>query len=188
MSIRYRLPDELGGHECKVRQRHAVSWGGEAADPDAATVDVQIRGERLSFVVPLDWLTEVKPPLPPEPTELGYYLATELSGKVEIFERRQAYWWKLTANLLPRGVCSWKDIHDDTRLTFVRLVPDPLAELVELPAKFGRISVDTQSGLVRIHDKGINGRATYGDFGPANAREFARAVWTAANQAEAIGS
>lgn len=186
----YRLPDALGGGEVEIV---TPAWADKAIVCEVALVsDPSVRvtlARRL--------LVEVTPPLPPEPLT-GYYLLKENSAApLFVAEHEQDYGqWYVAGH---EKAFSWSELCAHwPSLSFTRLVPDPFAEPVELPwvgvaQKFSSIgpaevSVELceQPGLrflVRVAAR------PFGDgewrLSWPRAREMARALWAAADTAEA---
>lgn len=162
----YRLPAALGGGEYE-EYRHAD--GGT----EAPTGTVAFLEAGAVFTVARSLLTKVEPLPPPEPPP----------GSVA--QCNDSY-------IHIRQGASWTD-HDDIYSTWARLcamhskpltllVPDPFAEPVELPWAKGSLRVERgrTPGWVRVTAPDVPVETT-----PARAREFARALWAAADAAEA---
>lgn len=170
---RYRLPDALGGGEVDVLHGFARDDG--RLDCDVVGVGV--------ITVPARALVEVKPPLPDEP-------AHPTPGNLSYFVDRYGVAWHNSIHHDQwqssggRPNLSWGDLWLNAG-PLTRLVPDPFAEPVELP---WRRKFDDSSDLVVDRSKASN-RAVYvdglyGHITAEEARDMARALWTAADAAE----
>jgi hypothetical protein len=166
----YRLPEVLGGAEAEL-----IQWN-DKHYPSFASLDIG----GVVVIVPQEHLTEVKPPLPPEPEKPAYVVdRTE-----HVWQRRRTGWQCITG-----GQQSWADLWRDFG-PLSRLVPDPFAEPVELPWRLRGVEVRQgvhsdggPGGLVAIRRPG--GGASAQALAPCEAREMARALWAAADAAEA---
>lgn len=174
---RYKLPDVLGGAEVFVVQ------GCTEGCPGRVVVGVLLRERPTGITIEVDRsiLVEVEPPEPPN----GTVLRTRTLSPA-VYQRSdqgcdtEGAWWA-TGDEVP---VRWEAI---AHLEFERLVPAP--EPVELPWLLGGVQVqqttdnDKPSDRVLVSTK----NASYGfvHFDPTTAREMARALWTAADQAEA---
>lgn len=180
MADRYTLPAKMGGYECELVRRITLVDGSPVA-----SVAYLVDGVRVTAVLPQSWLTPVKPPLPqrPEPPIGSYFRYGDLcwyryrSGWIPVggHERPVRQWEWLVEGYLNR----WPDACEIA-------IPDPFAEPVQLPAKFGRLLIGADPeccGMVCIKDS-YDGDRSFGHLSPAAARDFCRAVWAAANQAE----
>lgn len=115
----YRLPEMLGGGEVEATEQ----WGGCAG----GRPEYQIGGITVLMPPGLP-MEQILPPLPPEPTEQGWYLATIGENQVPI-ERQTDGWWLPSSR---QFASSWEQLHEDfPGITLVRLVP--ASEPVELP-------------------------------------------------------
>lgn len=132
MGTRYRLPDALGGGECTlIGQRR----------PDGLYGRVQVGegDDAISIDLLRSLLTEVEPPLPPEPPFRAVVLDRERDcwqlgdGWSSPFSTAELSWLELNKNYGP----------------LVVLVPDPLAEAPELPWV-----CETPTGSITINDRG----------------------------------
>ena len=171
---RYRLPDALGGEEMDDLEEAGAPIG---------TVAFILEGHLVCVARGL--LTEVEPPLPPEPP-VGSVVRAQAPGRESggrwVFEHTDDGVWYTTAHDRPY---EWRDLRAGAP---VLLVPDPFGEPVELPWRCNGVEVqqtrsDTGPGhLVHVSTKG----ASYGfdHLPPDRAREMARALWAAANAAE----
>jgi hypothetical protein len=168
MGARYRLPEVLGGGEVEAARFRTELPGHTAVDvPGVGTV-----------ILHTGVLTELTPPLPPEPTS-GVVRCD--AGYIHI---KQGPSW--TGH---NGVfTTWVSIHRDCEGA-VLLVPDPLAEAPELP----------WSGIAGSNDRftvGRNGRwvaFTYdgpvkAGISPELARQMGLALLKAAAGQEAGGN
>jgi hypothetical protein len=169
---KYKLPEVLGGGELEEHPRGTPI----AAEAPAGTVAFLIDGCLVCVAVGL--LTRVKPPLPPEPG-LG----------AVVLDRHDRAWQHVDAY---RG--DWCCTVDDLGADWVELTRDdgPLRTLVEAPEPVNlpwdhrdrdgcRIEVHESPrpwGACRVNtSRGV-------DLTPAMAREMARALNTAADNAE----
>jgi len=172
----YRLPEALGGGEVEIV---TPAWAGNAIICEVALVDQP--DVKVSLARSL--LTEVEPPLPPEPApgsvlrcNDGYLHIRRGSGMARSDHRE--------------GYSTWAEIVASHDQPLVRLVPDPFAEPVELPwrQRIGKYSTATVSrtvvGEITLSlDSG--GRVMAPDLTTADAKSIARALWAAADAAEA---
>jgi hypothetical protein len=170
--VRYRLPEELVG----------VDYAASSIQGGVATFEIPGVGR---VMLPAESLTEVAPPLPPEPP-VGSVVRAQAPGRESggrwVFEHTDDGVWYTTAHDRPY---EWRDLRAGAP---VLLVPDPFGEPVELPWRCNGVEVqqtrsDTGPGhLVHVSTKG----ASYGfdHLPPDRAREMARALWAAANAAE----
>lgn len=176
---RYRLPEALGGGEVEATEW----WSGCAG----ANREYRIAGTSISFSMPSHSpLEEVSPPLPPEPPV----------GSVVLDGKGRA-WQRVGPPNEDHQGCRWWSSHDVTDDTWAglnqgyapltRLVP--AAEPVTLPWRGNGVVVEQTidgagpGSFVHVSTKD----ASYGfcHLKPDVAREMARALWTAAEQAEA---
>lgn len=123
----YRLPDWLGGHKCR-----SVNEG----DKEVLVEIDQYESHRI--IVPRDLLTEVKPPLPPEPED-GYVgragrFVWERDDRAE--QQGEAgpgkHWWRPGDD----RTYTWEAVHEintNAGADLVRLVADPADDAPELP-------------------------------------------------------
>ena len=169
---RYRLPEALGGGECIF---YAKGYA-----PGCVIVELVDVAPGLRVEIEEVALTEVKPPLPPEPPNGVVYI------------EGWGYWQKFSGfweGTVSRKCNSWADVC--ALGTPVRLVPDPFAEPVEHPW-------ERQIGTPYVYISGADHDGTVGfTVGPTlntsdgysltakEARVMARALETAADQAEA---
>lgn len=177
--MRYRLPESLGGGEFEAFiDYHRV--GELGADfvrfdvPGVGLVDIERGG-----------LTEVKPPLPPEPP-IGS-VVRDKNGRVWVsLQGPTPYVWQSTVG----GKERWADLVAG-RGPLTLLVPDPFAEPVELPYTLSvghhtkvRISAPvSRIGPIVALSLASGGRFVSPDMAPATARDLARALWAAADAA-----
>lgn len=180
----YKLTEALGGGECEIAEQQVPT----GAWPNHVVVKVPDEQVGAWYVlVPRDALTEVKPP---EPTELGWYLAT-IGETTQIVRKVEAEGWSVGSN--GGFLSTWKTLNEDfPGITMVRLIPAP--EPVTLPWKGadhdGRsIDVQRTEGHLEERHPGLGvfvATSFHGGFiRPDQAREMARALWTAADEAEA---
>jgi hypothetical protein len=120
---KYRLPEALGGGEFE-EYRH-VDGGTEAP---VGTVAFLLDG--CIFTVGRKLLTEVPPPLPPEPPE-DSFITSRFEGQISVWFHGPYDWWKVGAagQQPPR---TWPQIVERCP-DWTLLIPDPFAEPVELP-------------------------------------------------------
>lgn len=164
--MRVRLPEELCG-----ATYDAVTVG------DVAHVDVPGVGR---VVLPVASLTEVKPELPPEPPVDSVVRVGGWGGWV--LDRHEEGKWYTTGDEFP---WSWEKVC--AKGTPVLLVEPP--EPVTLPWTSNGVQVQqtTDDGRPGMNVFVSTKTASYGyaHLKPADAREMARALWTAADLAEA---
>lgn len=175
--MRYRLPDALGGGECVY---HA-----DGIDNDRIVVELVDTVPGLRLELELSVLTEVKPPLPPEPPQLVTVRVGARAFVRDDLVLSRASW------VGPDGRHTWSELCDlaqqKTGFPPVLLVPVP--EPVELPwstpfllgATGVRVFIGDSSIRVEVLGKHIG-------ITTAEAREMARALWTAADAAENGGA
>lgn len=129
MTTKYRLPDRLGGHVVKLLH-------GMARDDDRILVEDEVLG---CFELPDEWrrngmLTEVVPPLPPEPPVGGFWACGTDSNLLPFFRRWEEGWLDVGGG---SEYVTWADIVERSRRRAkrdpVQLVPDPAADAPELP-------------------------------------------------------
>lgn len=200
MADRYTLPPEMGGHECEIVWRSSALVAGV----EIAKVRYPVDGFEVTSEVLWSWLTSVKPP-PQEPPNgsvvrvfrLGFRAVFERDDEAAISWPKDTHWFG-TDRIDPY---TWLDIQTLAETTApVLLVPDPFAEPVQLPWRsktpptrmpnttLGVAAVHCNKGLVasiQVIDSAYT--ITYDFDDPADAREYARAVWAAANQADKAG-
>jgi len=186
--MRYTLPESLGSREA------------EATGPvTGATVEVVlVDTPEIRVTLPVQWLTEVKPPLPEEPPvgayRVGGVLCMRVSpdpGKCWVYQTKDEMFSEET----------FADLCSDFGTDIVPLVPDPFAEPVALPWKEsgkeagGETAWDTErrpwSVEVELTTKGmvlvsasVSGRGAGIRLYAGTAREMARALMAAADAAE----
>ena len=162
----YRLPDILGGAELEATEW----WSGCAG----ANHEYRIQGTSVTVSVPYG-LTAVDPPLPPEPPV----------GTV-VLDRDGRVWVSLDLDRWQSVVGGrefWVDLVA-ARGPLTLLVPDPFGEPVELPWwSDDRSRIEVHPGAARSVTVWFWGKAD--TFRPASAREMAKALWAAADAAEA---
>jgi hypothetical protein len=161
---RFTLPQEWCGAEIE----------GFPTD-DGLWVDVVVGG--VASTLPRDLLTPVPPPLPEEPTALGWYL--DDSGNVEIVTERQSdgWWFPAAKRYIPAG----KLYEECPGVKLTRLVPSTPPEPVELPWQDGPFGVELRDGehvcsVVLRHFR----RDAVMVMTPARARAVAAALLSAA--------
>lgn len=178
MTARYRLPDILGGAEFEA-----------AEDTGSLLVGFDIDGvsERLWF--PRQDLTEVKPLLPPEPPDL-----TVLRAGHAVYQRDDnapatqvtaGQWW-MAGRL---HSTDWASI---AHLDFERLVPAPepialpwSAVCSFVPDDVIWINPPDSDGHICVYIKGSSRQLRLVHLTAEQARDGARALWAAADAAEA---
>jgi hypothetical protein len=179
---KYRLPEVLGGSEV----RKAVDYSGGGSWPNHVVVEAYDSAERVTWyvLVPKDALTEVKPPLPEEPAELGWYRWANGESETILRKVEAGGGWSLGRS---NGfLTSWKALHETyPDIAVTRLIPAP--EPVELPWEGSSLySLDL---AVRLSREGNLIILTAGGvtmtLGCETTREFACALNTAADLAEA---
>ena len=175
-----RLPDSLGGHVV-----NAVSRGNHG-EPGGELwrVVVRVGDESWPMWLPGTVLVEVVPPLPPEPEPWSV-----VQTGAAFFERRgnEAIGWY---NIGGHTFVTWEQICSGGTPT--RLVPDPFAEPVTLPwsladeSRAHRSEVGAvRGGEVRDVNRAVGEYAVGVLLSPDGARAKARALWAAADAAEA---
>jgi len=180
--VRYKLPEALGGGEYEAltdyRSKAGDDWRFRFRIPDVGLVDV-----------PAESLTEVKPPLPPEPPVGSVVL--DQNGRV---------WQSRAGRPGPDSVSQWQSVMGGQQpWTYVGtlkptlLVPDPFAEPVELPWEDAS-TMGTPIGLkISGHDEmsldfghpGARFPTTGVLLNGYRARRLAAALVAAANEMEA---
>jgi len=173
----YKLPPLLGGGEIDAEE----IWGGCAGGQP----EYRLAGSEIVILAPRGTPFEpVTPPLPPEPPP-GYYLVQEAPAVAGFLaEHEEGYGWHVARSgvgLMWTDMCGlWPDA------VFTRLVP--ALEPVGLPwsAMDRAVEVDAAVGC-GCHGEEDGARLirvamdTPKHFEPAEAREFGRALMTAAN-------
>jgi len=175
---RYRLPEALGGGEYEEHRRADGS-----TEAPMGTVAFLENGALVCVARVL--LTEVKPPMPPEPP-VGSFV--HLASYYGVYERVDRGW--ISANDAAAEVYEW-----DTLLrlnsgdTPVQLVPYPFAEPVELPWRLAIADLNPFNWSAMVACSIRPDRAacvTASAYLTADeARAMARALWTTADAAEA---
>jgi hypothetical protein len=119
---RYKLPDELGGHEVEVLH-------GMARDDGRSDIVIQLPTGRWYMTVLPHMLVEVKPPLPEEPTEPRTVVWSGLpDGRGGAWEKSNSgHWYGMGTD----GKFSWADVCSYG--TPVVIYPPPKPERVALP-------------------------------------------------------
>jgi hypothetical protein len=177
---RYRLPDELGGGEYEAltdfRSKAGDGWRHRFNVPGVGLVDV-----------PTECLIEVRPPLPPEPPVGAVVL---FGGEaVQRFEDNE---------LADDASAHWASVGTTDRWTWARLVEigGTLVHLASAPEPVALPWSCYDAEVSQTHDE-VEGpgrhvyvstkpaRYGYAHLKPAEAREMARALWTAADAVEA---
>jgi hypothetical protein len=182
----YRLPEALGGGEVEI-----VPDPSATHPPMTGYVRVVIESAEESFPIdlPFSVLTKVERPLPPEPPPgsvvlVGADADDPLSGYVY---RHYHGAWAVPGE---EDFTTWAGV---CKLGIpVRLVPDPFAEPVELPWRAnGRgtglsASIEVGNGAMAgaVYVRLVTPSAAPIQIG-IPAREMARALWAAADAAEA---
>lgn len=171
----YRLPDALGGAKVEI-----VPNPSAVHPPMSSHVRVLVETDDESFPidVPRSALVEVEPPPPPEPPVFSVVVVESAYAMPIAFCRYPEGWAETTSV----AYCDWAKVCSYGTPT--RYVPNPFAEPVELPwvvhSPAGtRLLVKTEGGNVVVH---IGGSAL---IPPQGARALARALWAAADAAEA---
>lgn len=188
MSTVYRFPDQLGGGEYEEHRRLDGSTEGPVG------TKAFLINECLVCVAK-NLLTEVPPPLPPEPGNRTVVRITSPATHISVIAERDdragtaegALRWYTTAE----GPCQWGDlVHPASIVT--RLVPDPFAEPVELPWASQPYAPGIMRTSVHVTSDGVEDEnSNGGHIGVAvampaeQARAKARALWAAADAAEA---
>jgi hypothetical protein len=175
----YRLPDTLGGAECEIVSDHIPGY------PSYVAVAVD---KGRSVIVPSDWLTEVRPKLPPEPPDDSTVRIAET--RPHVYHRddhggdsRAAYRWYVPGGDAAR---SWADL---CALGLpVLLVPDPAAGAE--PSGEGTCHTDRRvllrvrlSGYVVCVEVYEDGQRQSVELTPEDAESVARTLWAAAEKA-----
>ena len=184
MTRRYLLPESLGRVEVEFvcEAGHRGAWS------------VVVRGGGPQFDINPSWLTEVDPPSPAEPEPGAYLVGDCIAMRFARYEGYNQWRWDSPNDRDGFDTGGWLDLWSDiggADVTIRRLVPDPLAEPVELPWEF-RVGTNSETrvsshGTHGVLDKNaaVGAYATTVRLSPEQAREKARALWTAAAQAEA---
>jgi len=187
MADRYRLPDALGGLLC---ERVPVGAFPLPADMIWVNVFSEHRTAAYRFAAFESSLIPAKASLPDEPPD-----GAVVQAGIKVFQRTgtpfdgdyedEAPWYQ---NGVELGV-DWEYVcscaHEDDGGVPVRLVPDPFAESVELPATIYaglteiRVMPATSDNDVRMAFNRAWALLPRGD-----ARMLARALWSAAGAAE----
>lgn len=193
IGTRYTLPLEMGGYECEI-------IGGLAKDGNRVQCEFEVvsLGVTALLTLPFRLLTPVKPPLPAEPPEgslVACGIGLRRTNPLPI-ARRWADGWEFYAGGPDEHDGSWRAVVSFARAHSgsdpVLLVPDPFAEPVQLPWQVMTVHDDARV-LVYPSDQGdgtvcfdvtAGGRCNMAELTVADAREFCRAVWAAANQAD----
>ncbi len=174
----YQFPDGLGGgvHQAltEYSSKAGDDWRLRFVLPNIGLVDV-----------PASALVEVPPPLPPEPPVESVVL---VGGEAaQRFEDNPNYPGTPWAGVGSGQRYSWAQLctlggwHGDPVVAPVLLVPAP--EPVELP--WTTRDTDDYNVEVDASDKQVYVTASAAYMTPDQAREMARALWTAADAAEA---
>lgn len=145
---RYRLPEALGGGE------HEEFHGADGKSPapygtqafliavDGSSINPSTDGGYVVYVAK-DLLTEVKPPLPPEPRNTGAVVEVEGMGLwVRSITSSTATPW---LGVHSRQTLSWAELCDSG--TPIRYVPDPFAGIVVYEGRNGPVRLDP----ARVH-------------------------------------
>jgi hypothetical protein len=179
-TTRYRLPEALGGGECRVLN---------PPSGNGVYVRVTLGEGDEAFTIDIDrnLLTEIREPLPEEPPFGAVVMVDGEACQHFDTPYEEELVWAIVGS--PKRI-SWVQLCD---LALpgepTRLIPDPFAEPVELPWKNGhgvevsQTRTDTgMSDQVYVSTK----YASYGfaHVGPDVARDMARALWAAADAAE----
>jgi hypothetical protein len=105
----YRLPEALGGGEVEIV---TPAWAGNAITCEVALVDQP----DVKVLLARSLLTEVEPPLPPEPDGPAYVVDRDEN----VWQRRRTGGWQRIVG----GQRSWADLWREFG-PLTRLVPDP---------------------------------------------------------------
>lgn len=164
----YKLPDWLGGHKCQ-----ALNENGQGV---LVEID-QYEGQRI--IVPRDLLTEVKPPLPPEPPDGTVYgNGADAWIRCDGPEVDQPGRWWLTGSDVPDR---WAD-HVGPLVSkpgWRRYVPDPADDAPELP---WRLKDHAGNTVARVERSDANKDRLFVDLCNAHlkrdqVREVAAVLW-----------
>ncbi len=174
----YKLPEWLGGHECSLHEHDEVR--------EVSVVDLREPDGTWTFrlTVPHRLLTEVVPPLPPEPDAL----AVKVRDHVFVVDVAGGQ----LVDLCP-GPChdplDWRELcalAEEWDAPIVPLVPDPVASAPELP--FEVKDFDLDYARVSVHEGKVAISApTSAHLEPDDAEQFAAAVLRAAREARKAG-
>lgn len=147
---------------------------------------VNVDGEEVwaTAIVPARLLDKVEPPLPPEPPMGAVVTLTPKRPAERVFSRDdESSPYKSEPWFGEDGWWSWEEIC--SLGTPVRLVPDPFAEPVELPW----VHAFEEGEPIKVWASSASNRAAYvegwGHLAADDARDMAKALWAAADQAEA---
>lgn len=176
---RFKLPAPLDVVDCVVED--ADQWYG----PDRY-VRATVGEGAAAFVIDINpkLLTEVKPPLPEEPP-IGSVVLDDDGHAWQRFAR--AVGDPRTSEWFSAGEAAdedWAGLNAYGPLT--RLVPDPFAEPIGLPWTTGPVGVGYEPfGLGGgPHKVAVSVRGEQANVTAMVARDMARALWAAADQAE----
>lgn len=174
---RYKLPDALGGGE----------YEGSFEEHLAGVIRLNFNGRAI--YVPLDMLTEISPPIPPQPGPGAYLIGDSMALAVRFENDGDPNWLSM-----PGGWRHWEDLWRDLGgpdVTITRLVPERVetVEPVTLPWQ-GESAYGTPIRVERERDGEVGiviGNRDIGMVGavctPEGTREFANAL-LAASRAE----
>lgn len=175
MSTRYKLPEWLGGHEVDV---HGTRGDGQLIVTPRGIGPTGVNPTEIH--IDRDELTEVKPPLPPEP------------GPLAVVRDRHGMAWQREAGtgspdwLSLSDHKTWQELNADLG-PLTLLVPDPADDAPELPFTLhggpnGEWLATVQPSAAAKGQVFMEVEST--DYDPATARNIAAAILRAAREAE----
>lgn len=171
MSLKYRLPEVLGGGEVEAAND----------EPGYPKVGFDLPGVTGRLWLDRGDVTEVKAPLPEEPPN-GSVVIADGDAFLRVDHGDEARWWR-TGSL---GGQSWTRIcKADPNPRLLVEAPEPVTlpwvAICQTDTESLRIDGADSDGHVPVIIPGVG--TVY--LNSANARTGARALWTAADQAEA---
>ncbi len=176
---RYKLPEALGGGEVtECRTVFAIPEGFRAVGLVGSS-----DSDRWLYLVPVDALTEIKPPTPPEPEPGAYLIGGVLC--VRFRDDQTIHRWWVETSGVPGGFVSysWPDaigiFTED--VTIRRLVPEMAeVELPWRPSPAWRIPVRIATSHEKVEIK-VDGTTLFS--APNTAEAMAGALLSAARKA-----
>lgn len=163
---RYKLHPKLGGHRVALLRRN---------EDGTADIVVDLGDESFPAQVPITVLDEYEDPLPPEPPHESVVRVKDRG----IWQSFHGAW----EGTISRERKSWAQMCELG--TPVPMVPNPLAEPVELPWHVADVSVrPTADYGIRAIRVAVDQDCAF--LSPDHAREMARALWAAASAADEV--
>ncbi len=178
----YKLPEWLGGHECSLHEHDEVR--------EVSVVDLREPDGTWTFrlTVPHRLLTEVVPPLPPEPDALAVKVRDHVFV-VDVAGGQLVY-------LCP-GPChdplDWRELcalAEEWDAPIVPLVPDPVASAPELPFELDscRVAATVAVNAPFVSICAFDPNQEHDEqYTPAEAEQIAYAILRAAREARKAG-